>query len=69
MQSKAHIDAVDRYNKKTYDQIRIRIRKEETDIIRAAAKGRSMNAFILEAIREKIERESPPEITREPYNE
>ena len=69
MQKKSHIEAVDRYNKKTYDQIRIRIRKEETGIIKAAAKGRSMNAFILEAIREKIEREAPPEIEREKFTD
>lgn len=58
MNSKAKLAAVERYNQKTYDKITLRVRKEEGEKIRAAVGDRSMNGFILEAIREKIERES-----------
>lgn len=49
--------AVEKYNKKTYDKITIRVRKEETETIKAAAaaSGDSLNAFCLNAIREKIQ--------------
>lgn len=57
MNSKAKLAAVERYNQKTYDKITLRVRKEEAEKIRAAVGDRSMNGFILEAIREKIERE------------
>lgn len=67
--SSAHVQAVDRYNKKTYVEFKFRARKEDAEMIRAAAGGRSMNAFIYEAVREKIERDAPPEIERIPYTE
>lgn len=48
--------AVEKYNKKTYDKITIRVRKEETETIKTAATkaGYSLNMFCLEAIREKM---------------
>ena len=57
MNSKAKLAAVERYNQKTYDKITLRVRKEEAEKIRAAVGDRSLNGFILEAIREKIEKE------------
>ena len=56
--SAAKIAANNRYTEKTYDRFTFRCRKEEAERIRAAVGDRSMNGFILEAIREKIERES-----------
>lgn len=48
--------AVEKYNKKTYDKITIRVRKEETETIKAAAaaSGDSLNMYCLNAIREKM---------------
>lgn len=61
--SKAKIDANNRYTKKTYDRIQIIVRKDaalSTDDIRAhaAARGESMNAFILRAIEETMARDN-----------
>lgn len=56
--SKAHVKAVERYNAKTYDRLTIRVRKEDVDRIKTAIGTRSINGFVLEAIKEKIERES-----------
>lgn len=57
MNSKAKLEAVERYNKKTYDKITVRVRKDEAERIRAAVGDRSLNGFILDAIREKISSE------------
>lgn len=66
--SKAHQEAVERYNMKNYERLTVRIRKEDAATIRAAVGSRSMNGFILEAIDEKIEREAAQkEIERIPY--
>jgi predicted HicB family RNase H-like nuclease len=58
--SAAKIAANNRYDRKTYDRFNFRVRKEEAEQIKAAAAaaGVSVNSFILEAVREKIERES-----------
>lgn len=64
-QSQAHIKASDRFNKKAYDSILVRFRKDRPDdsglsreIIQNAADaaGLSLNAFCLAAIKEKIEK-------------
>lgn len=72
-QSRAHIQATTRYEHKAYDKITVRVRKDG-DLTRddiafsAQAHGESMNEFILNAIRARME--SPPgEITREPFVE
>ena len=62
-QSKAHIDATGRYEKKAYDKILLRIRKDSAvngDVIRAHAesRGESVNGFLLRAITETIERDN-----------
>lgn len=49
-----------RYNAKAYDRINIAVSKGRKEIIRAAAEshGQSINAYIVSAIDEKLERES-----------
>ena len=49
----------DRYNAKTYDEIKVRVVKGRKDIIHAFAEehGESINGFINRAIEETIERE------------
>ena len=55
--------AVQKYNKKTYDDLRIRVKKGEGDIIKAHAKkqGESLNRFVVRAIDETIERDNKDE--------
>lgn len=50
----------DRYNLKTYDEIKVRVYKGEKEIIQAHAEalGESTNAFIQRAIKETIERDT-----------
>ena len=52
--------AVQRYNKKNYDDLRIRVKKGEGDVIKdhAKAQGESLNAFINRAINETIKRDN-----------
>ena len=49
----------DRYNAKTYDEIKVRVQKGEKDLIQAHAEahGESTNGFINRAISETIERD------------
>lgn len=59
--SKAHMKATDKYNAKAYDRIAIRVRRDADitkDVIQAAAdaEGKSLNAYIMDAIRDKIKR-------------
>lgn len=62
-QTKAHIRATARTEKKIYDKLLIRIRKD-SDLTRdmiaeiAEGKGLSLNAYFLQAVREKMDRES-----------
>lgn len=58
-QSKAHIKATGKYEKKAYDKVLLRLRKDteptrETITAAAEAAGMSLNAFIVEAVKEKI---------------
>ena len=57
MATAAKIRAVEKYNAKSYERLTVRIKKTDADEIRAAIGSRSINGFINEAIREKIERE------------
>lgn len=52
--------AVQRYNKKVYDDLRIRVKKGKGDRIKshAAQMGESINAFVTRAIDETIERDN-----------
>lgn len=58
--SKARIDANNRYNAKAYDRINIAVPKGDKDKIRlhADSKGESLNGFINRAIKETMERDS-----------
>lgn len=48
------------YAKKAYDDVRLQVKKGQKDIIKAhaAAHGKSLNAYINEAITEKMAREA-----------
>lgn len=52
----------DRYNAKTYDEIKIRVPKGKKDLIQAhaEAQGESTNGFINRAISETMERDGKP---------
>ena len=54
--SKTSSQVKDRYNAKAYDEIKVRVPKGKKDEIKAAAEleGKSVNAYIVEAIIEKI---------------
>ena len=59
----AHIRATTKYESKAYDKILLRIRKDgdltkEHIEIAAARTAQSLNAYILEAVQEKIIRDS-----------
>ena len=58
--SEARKEANQRWNKKTYDQILIHIKKGCKDLIKAHAQsvGESMNQFIVRAIMAQIERDT-----------
>lgn len=58
--TKAHIKASNKYNTKAYDRIAFLVRKDgdiTRDVIKdlAESAGESVNAYILEAIRRRIE--------------
>lgn len=57
--SSAKIAANNRYTQKTYDRINLAVPKGQKDIIKkyADSASQSINAFIIAAIAEKIERE------------
>ncbi|MEK3963567.1 transcriptional regulator [Paenibacillus sp. FSL L8-0493] len=64
-QGKASTRAKDKYNAANYDQVKLWVKKGDRERIDAVAKqlDKSRNAFILEAIEEKIAREytEPPQ--------
>lgn len=55
-QGKASTRAKDKYNAANYDQVKLWVKKGDKERIEAAAKAADMsrNAFILEAVEEKI---------------
>lgn len=57
--SKARIEANNRYNAKAYDRINIAVPKGQKDIIKSHAEsnGESINGFINRAIDETMERD------------
>lgn len=58
--SRARIEANNRYNAKAYDRINIAVPKGQKDIIKAHAesKGESVNGFVNRAIDETIQRDT-----------
>lgn len=61
--SKARIEANNRYNSKAYDRINIAVPKGDKDKIKSHAEknGESLNGFVNRAIDETIQRESGEE--------
>jgi len=60
MQSTAHKKATQRYEQKAYDKILLRIRKDteptrETITAAAEAAGQSLNAYIMDAIKARLD--------------
>ena len=58
--SRARIEANNRYNAKAYDRINVAVPKGRKDIIKAHAEknGESVNGFVNRAINETIQRDS-----------
>ena len=58
--SKAQQKAVAKYMKNNYDEIKIRTAKGQKDIIKshASERGESVNAFIIRAVSETMERDN-----------
>lgn len=58
MATEAQLRATERYNAKKYDKITFRVLKGEKEEIEkaAAAAGMSLNSFITEAIKEKLQK-------------
>lgn len=56
--TKASGEAVNRYSKKTYDDLRIRVKKGEKEIIQARAKelDKSLNQYVTDLIKEDIKK-------------
>ena len=61
--SDARRRANEKYNAKAYDEIKIRVTKGKKASLQAHARGRgeSLNAFIVRAIRETLERDGEEE--------
>lgn len=58
--SKAQQKAVSKYMKENYDEIKIRIPKGQKELVQAFAKSqnKSVNSFIWDTIKEKMERDT-----------
>ena len=61
-QTVAHMEATNRYNQKAYDNVQLRLRKDAEingSTVRAHAElmGESVNAFMLRAVIETMERD------------
>lgn len=56
-------EATARYNKKTYDRINIIVKKGQRQIIKdfAAAQGKSLNRFILDAVEAEMNKHKETE--------
>ena len=59
--SKAHQKAVEKYNSINYDRLTFRVRKEETDGIKAAAAaaGETLNSYIYNSVKMRMEKGPP----------
>jgi uncharacterized protein (DUF1778 family) len=64
MTTEARIRATTKYENKTYDKFCLRIRKDQSNLTKemidnaAKAAGTTLNVYILEAIRQRMEREN-----------
>ena len=61
--SKARIEANNRYNAKAYDRINLAVPKGQKSVIQAAAEkvGQSLNGYVTQAVDERIERDNEVE--------
>lgn len=59
--SKAQQRAVSKYMKENYEEIKVRVMKGSKERIQAAAAavGESVNGYIVEAINQRMERDTP----------
>lgn len=59
MGGRNNYESVKKYQDKAYDAALIRFSKGQKELVKSAAgrQGKSLNAFVVEAVREKIERE------------
>ena len=57
MTTEAKKRAVEKYNKAHYERLYIRMRKEDAEQLKKTLGDRSINGFVLDAIREKLQRE------------
>lgn len=57
--SEARHRANEKYNAKAYEEIKVRVLKGQKEVIQSAArsKGESVNAYIIRAIAERMERD------------
>lgn len=74
MPTKAQVKAQTKWEKKVYDKILLRVRKDaeptrDTITAAAAASGESLNEYIINAVKMRLsDGETPPdEIIREPF--
>ncbi len=60
--SEAQKEATARYNKKAYDWINIFVKKGQREVFKshAAAQGKSLNRYIVDAIEAQIARDKEP---------
>ena len=60
MGGKNSYESIKKYQDKAYDSVNLRLKKGDRDIIKAFAEkqGKSLNAFIVEAIKEQMDREA-----------
>ena len=63
IKSDAQRRAVAKYNAANYEQIQVRVPKGYKEEVKAAAdaRGESVNAYILQAVRDRMNKETPPE--------
>ena len=67
--SAAKIAANRRYTEKAYKRVSVYIKNEDVALIDQARGQQSLNGFINDAIMEKIERETPEELQRIPFED
>ena len=60
---KTSVEAKERYNKKVYEDIRLRVKKGQKEMIQAHAEslGKSINGYIVDLIEEDMRKEETAE--------
>ena len=57
MATEAKKKAIEKYNKAHYERLYIRLRKEDAEELKKTLGERSINGYVVEAIKEKLQRE------------